>query len=61
MFDCLERPCKESDFFLFRPYDECIGRNLGLDIRIKKVMEPYRVSRYFEGIELDSGPFVLDW
>lgn len=68
VFDYLERPCRASDFFLFRPYDECIGVNLGLDIRIKKIMEPYMISRYFQGIMLDSGnpniegePFILEW
>lgn len=68
LFGYVERPCKESDFFLFRPQDEDIGVKFGLDLHIKRIMEPWKVSRYFEDIVLDSpdgydrpGLFVLEW
>ena len=58
VFEYVERPCKDSDFFLFRPQDEDIGVKLGLDIRIKEIMEPGEVSKYFEGVMLDSSESV---
>ena len=68
LFGYSERPCKESDFFLFHPQDEDIGVKLGLDIHIKTIMEPWKVSRYFKDIVLDApdgndrpGLLVLDW